>query len=142
MPREDDAAPQDPPPPEEKGIEGQTKPGPGLKEHAGFAYLVSRGLIRDQNMRRNVMCWFIMAAVIVLFVGAVFIDDYLRVRPMQFAVYWLFCAWLTLSAVMLAIFDILLQFAKGRATRKALTKGMLMAELERIKNEHTSVKKE
>lgn len=134
----------EPQPPSDKRDEvsqtGEPLPGPGLKDHAGFIYLVSKGLIRDQRMRRNLMCWFIMAAVLVLFIGAVFIDGYLRERPMLFATYWLFCAWLTLSSVMLAMFDIMLQFVKGRVTRKALTKELLMAELERIKREHAAAK--
>lgn len=102
-----------------------------LKDHAGFVYLVSKGLARDQGMRRNLMCWFIMSAVVILFIGIVFLDEFLRERRLIFGFYWLTCAWLTLSSVLLAVFDILLQFAKGRATRRALTKTVLMEELER-----------
>lgn len=114
---------------------------PSLKDHAGFVYLVSKGLVRDQKMRRNAMMYLVMSAVGMLFIGAVFLDGYLRERPMIFAIYWLVCAWLTLCAVLLAVFDILLQFAKGRAYRRAMTKELLMKELERIEREKVAGRK-
>jgi hypothetical protein len=118
----------------------QPPPSSTLKERAGFIYLLSKGMVRDQTMRRNVMMWLVMSAVGVLFIGAVFLDGFLREHIILFALYWLACAWLTLCAVLLAIFDILVQFAKGRASRKALTKDVLMKELERLQRERAAGK--
>ena len=136
--------PDVPPPNEstdEEAATTESRPA-SLKDHAGFVYLVSKGLVRDQGMRRNAMMWLVMSAVVILFIGAVFIDAYLRQHPLIFAIYWLACAWLTMSAVLLALFDILLQYAKGRAFRQAMTKELLMKELERIERERAAARGE
>lgn len=83
-------------------------------------------------MRRNMMCWVIMAAVVMLFIGWAILHGFLIERPLLFAGYWFVCAWLTLVSVLLAVFDILIQFAKGRTSKKLLAREVLLDELERI----------
>ncbi len=81
---------------------------------------VSKGLIRDARARRTLMFYGVLIAIVVLFIGAVLIDGWLRDRPWLFILYWAVCAWLTLLSVLLAMFDMLLVRAEARRERKRL----------------------
>lgn len=76
---------------------------------ASFATHATRGILRDRQTRRQVMFWIVIAAVVMLFVGATFLAPVLdpRVRPGWFILYWLGCAWVTVTAVLLALLDLL-----------------------------------
>lgn len=68
------------------------------------------------------MLGVVAAALVMLVAGATFLRDVLN--PHEHAVwyilFWLACAWLTLSALLLALFDVLIVRAEGRAARKIL----------------------
>jgi predicted tellurium resistance membrane protein TerC len=81
---------------------------------------ISRGIIREQSTRRTVMFYSVLAALVVLFAGATFLDDWLRARPLLFLLYWAACAWITVLAVLLAIFDLLVVRARLRGERRRL----------------------
>lgn len=81
---------------------------------------ISRGIIRDQRTRRHVMFYSVLAALVVLFAGATFLDDWLRARPLLFLLYWGACAWLTMLAVLMALFDLLVVRARARSERRRL----------------------
>jgi|SRR5262249_32032842 len=89
-----------------------------------FATHVARGLMRDQTMRRKAMFWVVIVAVLMLFLGATVLAPVLdpQAHPGWFILYWLACAWLTMTIVLLAIFDLLLVRAQGRDQRRALAK--------------------
>ena len=80
---------------------------------------VSKGLIRDQQMRRHIMFWGLTGALVMLFFGWVLLH-WMREYPLFFLLYWLACAWITLLSMMLAIFDLLVIRAAARQARKRL----------------------
>ena len=93
---------------------------------ASFATHATRGLLRDQTMRRKTMFWTVIAALVMLFCGATFLAPVLdpKTRPGWFLFYWLTCAWVTVTAVLLAIFDLLLGRVQAREEKRALEEKM------------------
>jgi len=87
-----------------------------------FAIHSARGVIRDQSTRRRVMFITLVVATFMLFSGTTFLQPLLssREHPGWFLFFWLACAWLTLTALLLALFDLLMLRAQDRATRKIL----------------------
>lgn len=86
----------------------------------------ARGLVRDQTTRRKTMFWIVLAAVLMLFGGATFLKPWLdpKVRPGWFMLYWLACAWITVTAVLLALLDLLLVRARARDEKRRLKEVM------------------
>ncbi len=93
---------------------------------ASFATHATRGLVRHQAARRKLMFWTVILAVVMLFCGATFLSPMLdpKLRPGWFVFYWLACAWVTVTAVLLAIFDLLLARIQARDERRALAEKM------------------
>ena len=89
-----------------------------------FAIHSARGVIRDQSTRRWVMFITLVIAMLMLFSGTTFLQPLLtpREHPGWFLLFWLACAWLTLTALLLALFDLLMLRAQDRAARKILNK--------------------
>lgn len=87
---------------------------------AKFIIQVSKGLIRNQRARRILMFYSVLVALVLLFVGATFLDAQLRAHPFVFIAYWAVCAWITVLAVLLALFDMLLVRANVRRERRRL----------------------
>jgi hypothetical protein len=82
----------------------------------------TRGVLRHQRMRRRAMLCVLGMAVVMLVAGATFLHEPLnhREHPAWFILYWLACGWLTICALLLALFDVLIIRAEGRAAREAL----------------------
>ncbi len=97
---------------------------------AAFATHAARGLLRDQTMRRKAMFWTVIVAVVMLFLGATFLAPWLnpKVHAGWFMLYWAACAWLTVTVVLLAIFDLLMVRVQARDEKRRL--GREAAELE------------
>ncbi|CAN5421673.1 hypothetical protein BH20VER3_BH20VER3_05550 [soil metagenome] len=91
---------------------------------ASFATHAARGLVRDQAMRRKAMFWTVIVAVVMLFLGATFLAPWLdpKIRPGWFMLYWLACAWVTVTVVLLAIFDFLLVRVQARQEKRRLAR--------------------
>jgi hypothetical protein len=91
---------------------------------ASFATHATRGLLRDQPMRRKAMFWTVIVAVVMLFCGATLLAPMLdpKTRPGWFIFYWLACAWVTVTVVLLAIFDLLLVRVQARDEKRALAR--------------------
>ena len=108
-------SPPSPPPPNEKKL-----------RFVSFAIHATRGLLRDQNTRRRTMFWIVIAAVLLLFCGATFLAPWLdpHVRPVWFVLYWLACAWLTVTVVLLSLLDLLQVRRQARAEKRALARKM------------------
>lgn len=87
-----------------------------------FAMHSARGLIRDQKTRRNTMFVLLLVALLLLFSGSTFLQTFLspREHPGWFILFWFVCIWLTFTAFLLAIFDILLVRAQARKVEKIL----------------------
>jgi len=81
-----------------------------------FVIHATRGVVRDQNTRRKTMFAAVLVAVGLLFSGSTFLWSVLdpRVHPGWFILFWFACAWITLLAALLAVFDILLVRAQAR----------------------------
>ena len=89
-----------------------------------FVIHATRGLIRDHKTRRKTMFVAVLVAVALLFSGSTFLKPVLdpRVYPGWFILFWFACAWITLLAALLAVFDMLLVRAQARAAEKLLQK--------------------
>ena len=92
-----------------------------------FIIQISKGLIRDQRARRIVMFYSVIIALVLLFAGATFLASLLRGHPFIFIIYWAGCAWITLLAVLLALYDMLkvridLKRERRRLERELITK--------------------
>jgi len=64
----------------------------------------------------------LLAALIFLFAGSTFLQSSLNPRehPVWFIFYWFVCGWVTLTAMLLALFDVLVIRAQARKAAKAL----------------------
>lgn len=91
-----------------------------------FAVHSARGLIRDQTTRRWVMFVTILMAMMMLFLGSTLLAPFLvpREHPGWFILFWLACAWLTLTGLFLALFDLLMVRAKSRAAKRELCENL------------------
>jgi hypothetical protein len=89
-----------------------------------FVIHATRGLIRDHKTRRRTIFATVLVAVGLLFSGSTFLRLVLdpRVHPGRFVLFWFACAWITLLAALLAVFDMLLVRAQARAAEKLLRK--------------------
>jgi protein-S-isoprenylcysteine O-methyltransferase Ste14 len=100
------------------------EPGPPEKRLrvAPFAIHATRGLLRDQKSRRRTMGVTLVVAVVLLVTGLTVLRPWLdpHEHPGRFILFWLICAWQTLLVLLLALLDMLLLRAEGRAARKAL----------------------
>jgi hypothetical protein len=81
---------------------------------------ITKGILRDQHSRRMTMFVVVIAALLMLFIGSTLLNGLLLERPLLFVGFWLVCAWLTLCAVLLAIYDLLMLRARARDERRRL----------------------
>jgi protein-S-isoprenylcysteine O-methyltransferase Ste14 len=89
---------------------------------ASFATQATRGLIRDQKTRRIVMGAALVGALLLIVAGSTFLREALdpKERTLAFVLFWIACGWLTILAILLALFDLLIVRAQSRAARKTL----------------------
>jgi protein-S-isoprenylcysteine O-methyltransferase Ste14 len=89
---------------------------------ASFVVHVTRGVIRDQNMRRKAMLALLVVALLLLLSGSTFLAPLLNPREhLGWSLFfWLSCVWLTLTALLLALFDLLIVRVQARKARRAL----------------------
>lgn len=85
-----------------------------------FVVPLTKALLRDQQARRQIMFYALIAAMLMLFFGATLLQGWLREHIFILLVYWFACAWLTLLAALLAIFDLLMIRIAARAARRNL----------------------
>src|SRR5206468_1248589 len=95
---------------------------PARLKIVSFAIHSARGVIRDQSTRRRVMFITLLIAMLMLFCGTTFLRPLLSARehPLWFVLFWVACTWLTLTAFLLALFDLLMLRAQDRAGLKTL----------------------
>ena len=89
---------------------------------ASFVIQATRGLIRDPSARRKTMFVVVLIALVLLFSGSTFLESALNPRehPVWFILFWLICAWLALTALLLAVFDMLMVRAAARKAERIL----------------------
>ena len=88
--------------------------------------LLTKGILRDQKMRRLMMFWVMLAALILLFLGSWLLSDkWAREHPWLYIGFWAVCGWLTITGMLLALLDMLALRAAQRAARRVLEKQMV-----------------
>ena len=104
-----------------------------------FIIQISKGLIRDQRARRTLMFYSVIVAQVLLFAGSTFLWTLLRAHPFVFLTYWVGCAWITLLAVLLALYDMVKVRAEVRRERRRLERELIAkAEDEKPHDSHPS----
>jgi hypothetical protein len=81
-----------------------------------FIFQAMRGVVRDRNTRRNVMFVLIVSAIVLVFAGSTFLQAPLNPgeHPLGFLLFWIACGWLTLTAFLLGISDLLIVKLEAR----------------------------
>ena len=91
---------------------------------APFAAHAARGIIRDQRTRRITMAVLLGGAVLMIVLGSTIADEWLAGHLLAFFLFWAICGWLTVTALLLAVFDLLMIRVQARAARKAFRDGL------------------
>lgn len=96
-------------------------PGKRLKT-APFAVHATRGIIRHRGFRRKTIGVLLTVAALMAIAGSTVLEGVLDPRQGAgwFAIYWLICGWLTFTALLLGLYDLLIVRSEGRAARRAL----------------------
>ena len=87
-----------------------------------FVVHATRGIIRDRTTRRRAMLILLALALLMIVAGSTFLSSLLEPRehPGRFILFWFACAWVTLSALLLALFDVLMVRREVRALHEEL----------------------
>jgi heme/copper-type cytochrome/quinol oxidase subunit 2 len=87
-----------------------------------FVVHATRGAIRDQNTRRKAMLVLLMLALLLLISGFTFLQPALNPQehPWRVILFWIVCIWLTFTAMLLALFDLLVLRLEARRAERAL----------------------
>ena len=95
-----------------------------------FIVHATRGVIRDQNVRRKTMFVLLVIALVLLFSGSTFLAPTIspREHPVWFILFWFVCGWLTLTAMLLAFFDLLMVRLQARKTHRMLREDFSQTE--------------
>src|SRR5437763_7548962 len=94
-------------------------------QHAPFAIHATRGLIRDQKMRRRTMLIVVVTALVMIVSGSTILQATLNPHehPGWFILFWLVCAWLAVTAILLAVFDLLMLNSAARKAQREMRHG-------------------
>ncbi len=87
-----------------------------------FVVHATRGVIRDQNTRRKAMLLLLALALLLLIAGFTFLQPALNPQehPWRVILFWIVCIWLTFTALLLALFDLLLLRLQARRAEREL----------------------
>src|SRR5213076_1115805 len=87
-----------------------------------FVVHATRGVIRDQKTRRKAMLLLLALALLLLIAGFTFFQPALNPRehPWRVILFWIVCIWLTFTALLLALFDLLVLRLEARRAERAL----------------------
>jgi hypothetical protein len=100
-----------PTPPEEKQL-----------HTTSFIVHATRGMIRDQSTRRKAMLIVLAIALLLLIAGFTFLQPALNPQehPWRVLFFWIVCIWLTFTALLLALFDLLIVRLQARRAEREL----------------------
>ena len=87
-----------------------------------FIVHATRGVIRDQQTRRKAMVALLTLAVLMLLAGFTVFQSMMNPRehPWFVIFFWVVCVWLTFTAMLIAIFDLLIVRKEARRAQRAL----------------------
>lgn len=77
-------------------------------------------MVTHQNARRSAMFYLLVLALGFVVVGGILVPGWLRARPVLLFAFWLTCAGLTLTAMVLAFFDLILVRMTWRVGQRTL----------------------
>jgi hypothetical protein len=91
-------------------------------QRVSFIVHATRGVIRDQRTRRKAMALLLALAVLMLLAGFTVLQSFMNPRehPWFVILFWVGCVWLTFTAVLLALFDLLIIRLEARRAQRAL----------------------
>ena len=100
----------------------ETRPPEKRLEVGAFAVHATRGVLRDPKVRRKTMALLLAGALILITFGLFGAKTWLEPHehPVRFIFFWFICGWITLTALLLALLDVLLLRAEARRRRKRL----------------------
>jgi hypothetical protein len=100
----------------------ETPPKPESLRTVPFVTHATRGILRDQRSRRRAMLVVIAIAALMVISGSTFLRPIIDAREhlLWFLLFWLGCAWFTFTALLLALFDVLLVRAQARKAQREL----------------------
>ena len=114
---------------QDRAVPARPKASDGAEFHAvnnaRFIIQVCKGLIRNGRVRRTLMFYNVLVLLLLSFVGATFLWTWLQAHPLFFVGYWGLCAWLTLLAVLLALYDMATVRLEAKQARRQLEEEML-----------------
>ena len=87
-----------------------------------FVVHATRGMIRNQSTRRKAMLLLLALALLLLIAGFTFLQPALNPQehPWRVILFWIVCIWLTFTAMLLALFDLLVLRLEARRAERAL----------------------
>lgn len=93
---------------------------------ASFIVHATRGVIRDAKARRRTMLVVLALAMMLLVGGSTFLQAPLSPHdhPFGFLLFWMACGWLTLTALLLAIFDLLVVKLESRRAERTMRENL------------------
>jgi len=96
-----------------------------------FVVYATRGVIRDQVTRCKPMLSLLELALLLLIAGFTFLQPALNPQehPWRVIFFWIVCVWLTFTAMLLALFDLLVLRLQARRTERALRERLEAARL-------------
>jgi hypothetical protein len=96
-----------------------------------FVVHATRGVIREQNTRRKAMLFLLALALLLLISGFTVLQPALNPRehPWRVIFFWIVCTWLTFTALLLALFDLLVLRLQARRTERELREKLDAARL-------------
>jgi hypothetical protein len=96
-----------------------------------FIVHATRGVVRDQNTRRKAMLSLLALALLWLISGFTFLQPALNPQehPWRVILFWIVCIWLTFTAMLLALFDLLVLGLEARRAERALREKLEAARL-------------
>jgi peptidoglycan biosynthesis protein MviN/MurJ (putative lipid II flippase) len=68
---------------------------------------VARTMLRNRDTRRKIMARMLLLALAFMACGLWLLDDWLKVRPWMFLIWWGACAFLTCMTMVMAVYDML-----------------------------------
>jgi protein-S-isoprenylcysteine O-methyltransferase Ste14 len=91
-----------------------------------FVIHATRGLIRDRNARRKAMTLMLALALLLLVAGFTFLQPALNPQehPWRVILFWVACIWFTFTALLLALFDMLVLRLEARRAERELRESL------------------
>lgn len=91
-------------------------------EPVSFIAHATRGVVRDQRTRRKTMVALLALAVLMLIAGFTVFQSALNPHdhPWLVILFWIACVWLTFTALLLALFDLIVIRLEARRAQRAL----------------------